>query len=80
MNSILKDLYYGCLAPQSETLGLPDSRNEFSDKLKAQAPDLWKSFDVLMDDMADAYLHDTEHMFCLGFGLAVKLLSGALAY
>lgn len=80
MNSILQNLYYGHLDPHSETLGLPNSRNEFSDKLRSQAPDLWSAFDILMDDMTEVYLQDTEHMFCLGFGLAVKLLSGALSY
>ena len=80
MNPVLQDLYHGHIAPQSETLGIPNSVEKFRDKLTSQAPDLLKSFNGLMDDMSEVYFDDTEHMFCRGFGLAVKLLTGALAY
>lgn len=80
MNSILQDLYYGHIDPESEMQGISGTWNNFSSELKVQAPSLWKSFDALMDDTTEAYHFDTEHMFCLGFNLAVKLLTGALAY
>ena len=78
--SNLQDLYYGSLCPQADSYGITRPRDYFLSVLRAQAPELEPKFNALMTDVLHAYTADTEEMFYQGFGLAVKLLSEALAH
>lgn len=79
MQSILQKLYYGGLDPQS-TRSYPLPWEPFYSCLKAQSPELEKKCSVLMSNVNQAYIADTEEMFHYGFGLAVKLLAEGLSY
>lgn len=78
--SYLQDLYYGSLCPQADNQGFAQTQECFRKMLSAQAPELEQTFNILMSDMLHIYSVDTKNMFFQGFGLAVKLLTEALAH
>ena len=88
MSQTLQDLFYGNLCPQHCVTKTRNASGEdrfmhkrayFSKVLQEQAPALTAKFDVLMDDLSQAYYDDTEDAFCQGFGLAVKLFAEGLS-
>lgn len=79
MQSYLQDLYHGSICPIASRQGVSWDKEAFCDILKERAPELEKKFNALMSDIRDAYVTDTEGMFFQGFGLAVKLITEALA-
>lgn len=87
MNPILQQLYDGEITPQesifqAKTGEEPFRRwqERFAPLLHEHAPSLDAKFHVLMDDLKRIYNTDMEEMFYQGFGLAVKLITEALAH
>lgn len=88
MSQTLHALFYGNLHPQDD---VTQTRNMFGDDkfthhkthfssiLQEQAPALTAKFDVIMNDLANAYNEDIEDAFYQGFSLAVKFLAEALS-
>ena len=85
MNSILENLYSGNLNPQEdadETYANVFKRRKeyFREQLQGKDPELEVKFNVMMEDLTQAYHITMEEMFYQGFGLAVKLLAEGLSY
>ena len=88
MSQVLQDLFYGTLHPQADVTKTRDMFEDdefvhkkiyFSNILQEQAPALTAKFNVIMDDLTNAYNEDVEDAFCQGFGLAVKLIIEAIS-
>lgn len=80
VQSILTDLYHGNVIFSTENQNISRHWAFFYEALKAQDPELEKSFDVLRTDVTQIYLSNAEEMFYQGFSFAVKLLAESLAY
>lgn len=88
MSQVLQDLFYGTLHPQDDVTQTRNMfgndkfehrKTYFSNILQEQAPALTAKFDVIMDDLTNAYNEDVEDAFYQGFGLAVKLIIEAMS-
>lgn len=90
MYPILHQLYYGNIAPHRATRlpgGDPETQDEFlyyynhlKQLLREQIPALEPQFNCLLSELSAVHAAEKEEMFYQGFTLAVKLLTGALAY
>ena len=88
MGPILQQLYHGDLCPRRDAWNeSQDQCNEFvhwqerfGTLLNAQAPELTPQFKLMMDDLTQAYLTETEALFYHGFSLAAKLFTEALSH